>query len=50
MTDLIKHEFRVFRIPLGQESTWKLDVPQIDYELALIRKQINMIKELKERT
>lgn len=49
MRDMIKHEFSVFRRRQEEESTWKLDVDKIDYHLAVIRKQINMIKDLKDR-
>jgi hypothetical protein len=48
MQDLMRDEFRVFRrdpLDLG----WKLEADKIDYHLALIRKQINMIKELRDR-
>ena len=46
MRDLIREQFRVFR-PVRQD--WTLDLDRIDYELALIRKQINMLKELRDR-
>lgn len=46
MRDLIRDQFRVFR-PVRQD--WTLDLDRIDYELALIRKQINMLKELRDR-
>lgn len=46
MRDLVRDQFRVFR-PARQD--WTLDLDRIDYELALIRKQINMIKELRDR-
>jgi hypothetical protein len=45
---MIKDEFRVFRRE-PSDLNWKLDSGKIDYHLALIRKQINMIKELKDR-
>ena len=49
MSDLIRDEFRVFRRDPADES-WKLDSDQIDYHLAIVRKQINMVKELRERS
>ena len=48
ITDLIRDDFRPLRRD-RQNNEWQLDVEKIDYHLALIRKQINMIKELKDR-
>ena len=47
MTDMVRDEFRPLRRD-RQDTQWKLDVERIDYQLALIRKQINMIKELRD--
>jgi hypothetical protein len=43
--DMIRGEFAPLRRDRGVKE-WRLDVERIDYQLALIRKQINMIKEL----
>ncbi|TNV87614.1 hypothetical protein FGO68_gene2092 [Halteria grandinella] len=48
MSQMIQDEFRVFRRDPA-DLNWKLDSGKIDYHLALIRKQINMIKELRDR-
>ena len=48
MTQYIKDLFQPLRRDRRQ-TDWKLDVPSIDYHLALIRKQINFVKELKDR-
>jgi len=48
MTQMVKDEFRPLRRDRSEEK-WKLDIEKIDYQLACIRKTINMIKELKER-
>jgi hypothetical protein len=42
----MKDEFDVFRMDRGQ----KVDSEKIDYYLALIRKKINMVKELRSLT
>ena len=44
LTALVKEDFQVFR--RGGEE---VDAGKIEYELALIRKQINMIRALRER-
>ena len=48
MTDMIKDEFRPLRRD-RKDVQWQLDVEKIDYHMALIRKQINTIKELRDR-
>jgi Complex 1 protein (LYR family) len=48
MQVMIKGEFRVFRRDPADQG-WRLDVGQIEYQLALMRKQINMIKEWRDR-
>lgn len=46
MQQLMRDEFDVFRRQRGG----KVDIEKIDYYLAMVRKQINMVKGLKELT
>jgi len=48
MQEMIRDQFRPLRRD-RLDLQWKLDIEKIDYHLALIRKQINMIKELTDR-
>ena len=45
MQQMMKEEFEVFRKDRGQ----KVDAEKIDFYLALIRKRINMVKEMRSR-